>query len=101
MGSITNSPRIPRILYNKSQYEYTDPTEIVNAFANLFMETHEFSHDTCAVKSTSDALPYMLSLISAEEVINIMSTFPNKLMSGYDMIPTFLIKDCRYILAYP
>lgn len=53
-----------------------DPTEIVNAFANLF-DTHEFSHATCAVKLTSDTLAYVLSLISAEEVIKTMSAFPN------------------------
>ncbi|XP_063924610.1 uncharacterized protein LOC135138559 [Zophobas morio] len=92
--------RIPgRLVYEDKQFE--DPQEIVNAFAERFSDVFRPKTIIGISDVTSNKLSFAIPSVTEEQLIDIMSTFSNKMTAGDDQIPSVLIRDARYILAKP
>ena len=44
---------------------------------------------------------FKMQNVAEEEVLSVMSSFPNKLTAGDDLTPSFVIRDTRFALARP
>ena len=91
--------RIPCSLSDDAEETFSDPQDIVNAFARTFSprsncvptETSSYVYNNCL----------SITHVTPEDLISTMAKLTNKRTSGDDLIPSFLIRDCRYILAQP
>ncbi|KAJ3649111.1 hypothetical protein Zmor_020871 [Zophobas morio] len=95
-----SSTRIPGRVHNGLS-EYTDPQTIVNGFAENFSKSYSSDSAHIPSQSSSNALPFQFPYVSPVELINIMSKFHDKFTAGDDLIPSFIVRDCRYAFAEP
>lgn len=92
--------RIPGKLIDCDQ-EYDDPHDIVNAFAQMFSKVYTPNSVLNLENVYSHCLPFTIPRVNEDELIKIMSSFSNKITAGDDLIPSFFIRDCRFVLAKP
>lgn len=77
------------------------PQGIVNAFADKFSSIYHGPSYLCPDSLHCDSIPFSLTQVTEDEIIGIMSKFPNNFNAGDDLIPAFLLKDARFVLAKP
>lgn len=96
-----NSTRIPGVM-NYENISLQDPQDIINSFAkyfeSVFKESSELSNE---IITTINPNVIQFSNITYNEIIQGGKKLKNKLTSGPDKIPSFIIKDCIGCLAYP
>lgn len=97
-----NKPRIPGAMFCEEQC-YTDSQSIVNSFANFFSSVY---HESSELSSQSDILSLSglhikIKSITEDDIIKASKKLKNKMTSGIDNIPSFLVKDCIHVLAQP
>ena len=86
--------------------ELSSPTEIVNAFGAYFSSVF-ISSDPSIDNShnfTGKDIPNALvsiSDITEEEILLALKRSKQSLTSGTDLIPSFILKDCAYVLVKP
>lgn len=93
--------RIPGIMTDGNT-SFRDPQSIVNAFSEYFSSVHVNSdpHQTCNQLLIQDALIHIAD-IHDNEILSAIKKLKNKMTSGVDGIPSFLIKDCANIFIRP
>lgn len=52
------------------------------------------------VTDNGGILPLTILPIIEEDLIQIMSTLPNKLTTGDDLLSSFLVRNCRFVFTY-
>jgi hypothetical protein len=96
--------RIPDRMYSENTL-LDDPQNIVDAFASYFKSTFVQSDPYCNhnnVDAASSCFPTVNILkISETDIISAINRIPNKMTSGPDGLPGFLVRDCRYVLVEP
>ena len=91
--------RIPAVMRDESG-EYSDPVKILNAFAGTF--SGAFCPAGSRVRSPETTLPsFSVGAVTEEALTAIMGKCSNKLTAGDDHIPSFIVRDARYVLAKP
>lgn len=100
LGAKRRTTRIPGRLHDGEGNEFADPNQIVNAFADNFSTVCNLTNCT-HVELDQSCLPCRFQPITQEVLIKFMAALPNKPTAGFDQLPCFLIRDCRYVLAYP
>lgn len=84
--------------------EYNDPQSIVNAFSYFFSSVYTLSDNETPVNQ-EEVCNYNslinINSISECEILLAISKLKNKMTSGIDNIPSFIIKDCARILVVP
>nr|CAH7744555.1 unnamed protein product [Callosobruchus chinensis] len=100
-----NTSRIPSKM-NYQNASYTDPTVIVNAFAEFFQSVYSAPdettiHDINTVFRGNNFIDISCEPISEEEIISASKKIKNKLTSGPDQLPSFFIKDCIGLFLSP
>lgn len=78
-----------------------DPQHIVQSFANMFLNKQTTSSIPVVCDLQSNRIPIILSHASEEDLIRTMARFADKNTAGDDGIPSFLLRDTRYVLAEP
>ena len=94
------STRIPGVL-NNGTTDLTNPSEIVDAFADTFSGAYSDPGAASYTVRHSDCLSFSVLPVTEEELVRILSRSKNKLTSGADMVPSFLLRDCKHIFARP
>lgn len=92
--------RIPYKLRDNSN-EYSDPKDIVNAFASTFSSFFTQNPQLHPEDVLSNCNNFTIPNVSEEDLLKIMSKLSNKTTSGDDQLPSFLIKDCKYVFVDP
>lgn len=93
--------RIPGIMRLPDDTVVRDPQAIVNAFASFFGSTFIASVDVVHPISFC-SLPHVdISKVETSQVIAAGKKLKNKLTSGVDGIPSFLVRDSIGVLADP
>ena len=92
--------RIPGKL-NDNNCVYTTPKEIVDAFAQSFSRFFSEPSSLVAKDLPTQFSNFCISRVSEKKLLDILCGLSNKLTSGEDQIPSFLIKDCRQIFTKP
>ncbi|KAJ3661980.1 hypothetical protein Zmor_006350 [Zophobas morio] len=90
--------RIPNTVF-KDSCTFSRPLDVVNGIANHFSTTYVADIAMDLSNLTSNILPLNFVSVQEQQLINIMAKFSNKFTAGDDLIPSFLIRDCRYVLA--
>ena len=94
-----NASRIPGdMIHNDTNLH--DPQDIVNGFADHFSSVFRFPSDYPF--SSNDMRDYDgidLSYLSEDDIINACRLLKPSLVSGYDLIPAFLVRDCSHVFA--
>ena len=93
--------RIPSYMTDEKHIEFTDPQKIVDTFAKTFSSVYTNNRAPSFTTSNGIYSSFSVTSVSPEELILIMGKFSNKLTAGDDLIPSFIIHDCRHILATP
>lgn len=91
--------RIPGKVFSNNA-EFDNPQDIVNAFASTFSGMYTTTKHA-PTDHFNHSLPFSFSPTTEDELINIMSTLSNKFTAGDDLLPSFFIRDCRYVFAKP
>lgn len=100
-----NTSRIPGVMqYDGETLE--EPVPIVNAFAHFFNSVFSPPDEADAHEDTyqslfSNSSTISLNNISEAEVIKAGKKLKDKMTSGPDGIPSFLVKDCISVLSEP
>lgn len=92
--------RIPGKLHD-DQSEYNTPKEIVDAFANHFSNIFSDSSNFDISDTLGNNLSFVLSPVVEEDIVPLLASLQNKMTSGEDQLPSFLLKDCKFIFARP
>lgn len=96
-----NNSRIPGVMNYKDE-SLQNPKDIVDNFAKFFESVFiESSEPRNEHLSTINPNVIQLDNITYDEIILGGKKLKNKLTSGTDNIPSFLVKDCIGCLAYP
>nr|CAH7714539.1 unnamed protein product [Callosobruchus chinensis] len=100
-----NTSRIPSIMSDGEVF-HTDPESIVNAFADFFKSMFDLPENP--TQSNENAILYFCNpieisneQITENEILIAAKKIKNKLTSGPDQIPSFLVKDCISTLVKP
>ncbi|KAB0801336.1 hypothetical protein PPYR_05690 [Photinus pyralis] len=84
---------------------YDSPEKIVNAFAMYFGSVYlsdDGYNDSANKDNEFNNLPCInIGSVLESQVIQAISKLPNKFTAGPDLVPSFLIKDCRGVLVQP
>ena len=80
---------------------FSKPVDVVNGFANHFSTTYLADSAMDLSDLTNNILPLNFVSVEEQQLINIMAKFSNKFTAGDDLIPSFLIRGCRYVLTKP
>ena len=92
--------RIPgKLSHNGNEYDH--PQQIVDIFAENFSSMYKSKLDVSLTDVVTNNSSFIMQNVSEEEVLSVMSSFPNKLTAGDDLIPSFIIRDTRFALARP
>lgn len=80
----------------------TTPQEIVDGFAKFFAD----SYTPCNSNRSSNPIncserSFRLTKVSEVEVLSALKSIKPKMTTGPDLIPAFLIKDCRFVFSNP
>ena len=92
--------RIPTQLIDNANNNFTEPQAIVNAFATTFSKVYT-SDNAPSMDSTDCTRSFTINSVSEQDLIIIMSKFSTKLTAGDDLIPSFLVHDCKYAFSEP
>ena len=81
---------------------FSKPLDIINAFDNFFagiftMSDEEFS----PMESNFSIHNIHFESITEQEILEAANKLKNKLTSGLDNIPSFIVKDCASVLVVP
>ena len=93
--------RIPSTMNFKDSI-LDSPQNIVNAFADKFSASYEtvsspVPRDSYFVNNN----PVILSAVSEDDVLSVLSTLPKNNNAGDDSIPCFILRDAKNALAKP
>lgn len=96
------SSRIPsNMCYNTSNYD--NPLDIVNGFANYFSSVYlpkaNVPHGINSPLHTNK--PCINVDITENSIREAIKKLPNKMTSGHDQIPSFLVRDCMSAFIAP
>ena len=95
-----NKSRIPcSMTLNGVSFDF--PGDILNAFADYFSSVYVVSRDCSNLASPNYTSVVLLQNLCEAEVLESLTMQKNKLSSGYDQIPAFILKDCAHILTTP
>ena len=80
-----------------------DTQSIVDAFAQYFQSSFITSstYNITEQETTSNVPQLNIPTINENDVLKALKKFKNKLTTGPDGIPAFLLRDCASILALP
>lgn len=97
--------RIPGVMVSENN-SFSNPVDIVNKFAELFKSVFVTSSDpdeerSCLYKSKFLGDILNVGGITEDEIIRASKKLKNKMTSGSDDVPSFLVRDCIGVLAYP
>ena len=94
--------RIPGIIRDDNT-EFSSPSAIVEAFSNFFQSVYATPGDAnINIDPNSITKCYVnIKLIEEPDVVEAAKKLKNKLTSGTDSIPSFVVKDCINILSKP
>lgn len=103
VGSLKGQTRIPGTMM-RDNTPIDSPWEITNAFASHFESVFQ---DRAANEATvgddlcdsSDVL--VLSRFEEKDVLAAIGSLKDTLTMGPDMVPAFILRDCRYVLVEP
>ncbi|KAJ3649307.1 hypothetical protein Zmor_021058 [Zophobas morio] len=85
--------RIPSYMIDEEHNEYTDPQDIVDAFAKTFANAQTNDSSTSFLSTYENSSICSVFPVSPNQLISIMKNFPNKLTAGDDSIPSFVLRD--------
>ena len=92
--------RIPgKITYNGNVSD--DPQKIVDMFAEKFSNVYLSGANTGIPDIITNKLSFSMQPVTEEQLVEVISTLTNKLTFGEDLIPSFLVRDARFVLAKP
>ena len=100
VSSCRDESRIPAVMF-ASGNACEDPSEIVNGFAREFSSVFSRDADYDIVDTFSLAQPIVMRCVSVGDVEHCLGRLSSKFTSGDDLIPSFLVRDCRSIFAQP
>ena len=95
--------RIPGII-KSDRGEHDNPQSIVAAFAELFLGVYRprsLGSQACGWTTESCVPSFSIGTVTESDVINAMAKLPNKFTAGDDHIPSFFVRDVRFVLAKP
>ena len=92
--------RIPGIVRDGT-IDLKDPSAIVDGFARTFSSAYSNGANSRCVETFSNYLSFVIPPVMEEDIIKIMAKFKNKFTAGPDMVPSFMVRDCRFVLAKP
>ena len=92
--------RIPGVMMNDG-VELDSPQDVVDAFAEMFASVLP---GVCGGDDEQE-VSFLPTLVASEvdesEIVGLLSAFSSKHTAGDDLIPSFIVRDCRYVLGYP
>lgn len=94
-----NRSRIPGTLRNSDNTPLDNPTDIVNSFANFFQGVYIVSSPGNVSYECGNSIS--LETFDTEDVLKALKFTKNRKTAGPDKIPSFLIRDCAFVLAEP
>lgn len=80
---------------------YDNPISIVNGFGNFFSSVYLPSSGKKTANIYNDVSCFNICDLSENEVISATRKLKNKMTSGDDKVPSFLVRDCAYALVQP
>ena len=92
--------RIPGQLRDNNGNIFSEPQDIVDAFATTIANVFTVNNSTHIESTSISSNSFSMSSVSIEDLILIMSNLSNKQTCGDDLVPSFLIRDCRYALVH-
>lgn len=103
--SKNNYSRIPGIMSHENE-SYTNSQDIVDVFASFFKSVYlPIDHETTDAPNPIPTIDYMdnilIDSISENEIIAAAKKLKNKMTSGPDSIPSFVVRDCIGSLVNP
>lgn len=103
--SKNNTSRIPGTMFCENE-SYTDPQDIVNIFGNffksVFLPSELEESEALDVMSNFDSLNNIISeSVTEREIKEASKKLKNKMTSGPDGIPSFIVKDCISVFVTP
>ena len=104
INSRKNRSRIPNIITDQQNLQQEGSDAVVNAFSTYFGSVYINStpQDNGNFNNGSTSLEYVnIKSISEEDIIEAILKLNNKLTSGVDQIPSFIVKDCRSVFVRP
>ena len=98
-----------RLIVNMDDRIIDDPREVANVFAEHFnncnhsLDNAEEYNSLFYLKESTDRVnsEMRLTIVTAEEIVKIVGSMPNKTSSGYDDLPISVIKQHIEFLAEP
>lgn len=102
LNTLKNTTTIPSSM-NYGNDILKDEQSIVNAFAHYFQSAfiNSSTYDMENLQVTCNVPQLSIPYITEEDVLKALKKFKNKLTTGPDGIPAFLLKDCAVIFALP
>ena len=93
--------RIPgKMYYNDAEIE--NPQTIVNSFSHFFNSVYLPASNELPSSEIMSNLPCVhIDQLSEIDVTKAIKKLKNKMTSGHDMIPSFLVKDCSSVFVTP
>jgi hypothetical protein len=102
LNSMRKTTSIPAIMNDRGLI-IKDPKDIVNKFANYFSQS--FNRNSISSIGTHNPTVNQNVLyvdrVTEREIVLAISKLKNNETCGPDQIPSFLIRDCRHLLAPP
>lgn len=93
--------RIPGSMYYNN-INYDSPQAVVDGFSNFFSDVYlpsDPSHSTANLSLNNTHIH--INLITEQEIIEAAKKLKNKLTSGVDNVPSFIVRDCINAFATP
>lgn len=92
--------RIPsNISYRNTTF--ADPQSTVNGFAQFFSSVFNPKNVDVGPFSNPSYASIVIKELTEKDLLPVLKHFKNKMTSGHDFLPSFLIKDCAYVLVIP
>lgn len=96
-----NSTSIPNSMTHNNIL-LTDPQDIVEAFADFFQQSYTSSRLSSSSSESYSALSSLPTpILDENSVLEALKRSKNKYTSGYDAIPSFILRDCACVFAGP
>lgn len=93
--------RIPGTIRDGSN-EFSTPESIVEAFSYFFQSVYTDPSENNVINSEYVTKCYTsLKLLQESDIIRAAKKLKNKITSGNDSIPSFVVKDCIHVLSGP
>lgn len=86
---------------NYNGTELNEPIEILNAFADYFSKSYAPSSDHLDSTSQGACNNSNVTEFTEDEVLKALKKIKNKMTTGPDGVPAFLLKDCACLFAPP